>query len=412
MEQDILLIIAKHIKEMRIRRGLSQNKLAKTLNIGQPVLSRIENGHSNVAISNYVSVLTFLNYKITSINDENLHHFFDDLRKGNKKRLTDYEQEILDKSSLQTLTLTDIICLKIIQSYLAYFNRNMKRFKQFISILEAFSELADDYFIYRLKQLQGLYHIMTLEYGRAEQLLESAYSHSLRCGKEDELILYQRCWIYSKQKNFTQSSLCLYEAEQFANFSQNTNRIIDIDNLLAINYMADYETDLAIAYLKRCENSTKAKHNDDFYSQVIYNLGLSHYLKKDYEKAALYFERSFKIKDSRRDHGLTLSYLLKTLIILKDEERLATYQPFIKEILADEHQTGKKFVQLVKIELEQGKTETYYKFLEKEIIPSLNPSYNRIRLKLLYEELSQFYWNHKQYKNYKMIVNHMMSLIT
>lgn len=86
-------IIGKRIKETRLRKNLTQQNIAKKLNISVAFLSRVERGKSKINLERLVEISNLLNIQVS--------YLIDGSAKKSKIYLKNELNEILDKCTIE-----------------------------------------------------------------------------------------------------------------------------------------------------------------------------------------------------------------------------------------------------------------------------------------------------------------------
>ena len=81
MKNDIKILLGKRIKELRTKRGLTQEFLAEQIGIGQRNLSKIECGNNFITAETLSKILNALDIKAKELFDFEHHKTKEDLKK-------------------------------------------------------------------------------------------------------------------------------------------------------------------------------------------------------------------------------------------------------------------------------------------------------------------------------------------
>lgn len=76
--EDIKLAIGKRIKELRVKQGISQEKLANLAELDRTYVTSVENGKRNISIVNIVKLCKALNIPLYLFFTSDLFELFDE----------------------------------------------------------------------------------------------------------------------------------------------------------------------------------------------------------------------------------------------------------------------------------------------------------------------------------------------
>lgn len=69
--EDIKLAFGKRVKELRLQKGISQEKLANIAGVDRTYMTQVENGKRNISIENVRKICIALNVSISDFFDVN-----------------------------------------------------------------------------------------------------------------------------------------------------------------------------------------------------------------------------------------------------------------------------------------------------------------------------------------------------
>ena len=85
--------LGKRIKQLRLRNGYSQEKLAELVNISSTYVSRVENGTKGISLDTFIQITKILN----ASPDELLADYFESIDKPSNQRFLDMLQDCSDE---------------------------------------------------------------------------------------------------------------------------------------------------------------------------------------------------------------------------------------------------------------------------------------------------------------------------
>ncbi|WP_035387529.1 helix-turn-helix domain-containing protein [Exiguobacterium undae] len=399
----------KKILYFRKKKGLTQSELAHGI-CSVPYLSKLENGK----LSPSEEILTLLAKRLghslefilkeeKNVLDEKLKVFKSFLDQRDIINLSKIHNEIqklvYHEEDPYLINKYEIYHLQFL---ILINDKNLLTFNidKFI-LLEAYLDEKDQYIFYKTL---GKYHYKINSLNSSLTYFQKAYSTMNQNLNEDYDLFFQLSLVYSRLMN--PSTALIYAQRALIGFESQVNyeRALNCNLLLSVLYNDLSSPNEAKLILTKILNHNLPKFLPENFEVKIYqNLGYSYFLLKDYERALVYFKKSY-LKKKLTSEKLNSLYMI---CLSLNQNSTPNYFDFYKYLniglslsVAEKNKNYHyKFLVLKHFHTKKGPNKLFIVFLENKVIPEIHKSNDFNFLSVIYMYLENYYRTNFQYKS-------------
>ncbi len=406
-------MVGERIRQLRIHKQLTQKELTEGI-CSITYLSRIENGQINPSAEFLRKVSKRLGYDLTELSspnrDEKTLGIVEDYKQNGE-----ITEEELSYLHIQTLELNSAkINLGIYGVLLKYYTLKgeieqarsiYKLSKRFISG-EMSVELEEEYFYYFLACGNFFYYLQDFTlanhyYSKGEGLLKST-------DDLDAARLYYNLSLV-KQRIHTNTEVSLtYSKKAYEIFKRHSEKenIIIVLITLGVQYRLNNNLDTSLECLKQASSLISQAEQDMYFrytAMIKYNIGRIFSIKKDYQNAVDYYEKSIKINEAYSAEKETVHSLRRLVELYIDLKDWIQVERFLKRAIgiSEKYQLKHDYflLNLLKLSINklQGDDNLYEKGMQKMLESAIQTNQGFL-IQQISRELGNHFYDKKAYK--------------
>lgn len=399
------MIDGKKIYFYRIKKGLTQKAASEGI-CSVSYLSKIENNSITASPEILQLLCDRMDIEYSNVSEESINQM--------RKELFDWYQDIKYKSresADQKYTCFKSSFSKVDDPEIVHLYQAMcARYYLYIEDLDAAEELLNElneikktyssqikFYIF---QFTGLLEYMQDRFKSSLDYYIKAYKLYPKLDLQEQELLYQLANLNARLGYFSQSLYYAKIALEEFNAEANYSRSLDCHIMLGISYSRLKDYSAAMYHYELAMNAAKANPSlKEIIPGIMHNMGHCYFQMGEYEKALTVLNECLVLKKGKHA-DITISLIAHTYLNKNEfKEALKWVKKGMKMIGDSAINVNYIRMKILQFRLEnKARTEEAQHFLEKEALPFLEKTKDRLNLIEVYDELAAFYTDKFSYK--------------